>query len=51
MHLFIHTLDMIPRNSYTSLELRRGTADWDNLIEVLSTHSVMDMSVHPLMYS
>ena len=29
--MFIHTLDMIPRNWYTLLELRHGTAVWDEL--------------------
>ena len=29
--MFIHTLDMIPRNWYMSLELRRGIVDWDDL--------------------
>ena len=31
VHMFIHTLDLIPRNWYMSLELWRGTAEWDEL--------------------
>ena len=31
VHLFIHTLDTIPRNWYTLVKLRRGNIDWDEL--------------------
>ena len=31
VHQFIHTLDMIPRSWYTSVELRQGTIEWDEL--------------------
>ena len=31
VHQFIHTLDMIPRNRYTSVELRRWTIEWEEL--------------------
>ena len=31
VHHFVHTLDMIPRHCYTSVELQRGTLEWDEL--------------------
>ena len=31
VHLFCHTLDVIPRNWYTETELRRGIGEWDIL--------------------
>ena len=31
VHIFIHTLHMIPRNSYTLLKLRRRNIEWDEL--------------------
>ena len=33
VHLFIHTLDIVPRNRYTETELRRGTITWPLMIE------------------
>ena len=33
VHLFYHTLDVIPRNWYTKIELRHGTSEWDILRE------------------
>jgi hypothetical protein len=30
-HYFIHTLEGIPRNWYTELELRRGIANWEEM--------------------
>ena len=33
VHLFYHTLDVIPRNWYTETELRHGTGEWDILRE------------------
>ena len=33
VHLFIHTLDTIPRNWYTETELRRGTVTWPLMID------------------
>ena len=29
VHLFYHTLDVIPRNWYTEIDLRHGTTEWD----------------------
>ena len=31
VYMFIHTLDMIPKNRYTSLDIRQGTTEWDDL--------------------
>jgi hypothetical protein len=31
MHLFVHTLDTIPKNWYIELEVHRGTTDWEYL--------------------
>ena len=33
VHLFVHTLDPIPKNWYTETELHRGTKTWSLLIE------------------
>ena len=33
VHLFYHTLDIIPMNWYTKTELRHGTSEWDILCE------------------
>ena len=33
VHLFYHTLDVIPMNWYTETELRHGTGGWDVLRE------------------
>jgi len=33
VHLFCHTLDIIPMNWYLEIELRRGTVEWDVLRE------------------
>ena len=33
VHLFIHTLDQIPRNWYMETELRRGTITWPLMID------------------
>ena len=33
VHLFIHTLDTVPRNWYTNTELRRGTITWPVVID------------------
>ena len=33
VHLFYHTLDVIPRNWYTESELRHDTSEWDILHE------------------
>lgn len=30
-HMFIHTLDQIPRNWYIQLELRRETVSWEEM--------------------
>ena len=32
-HHFIHTLEMTPRSWYTSMELRQGTQDWDEVVK------------------
>lgn len=34
VHLFYHTLDVIPMNWYTNMELRHGMGEWDVLHEV-----------------
>ena len=33
VHLFCHTLDVIPMNWYVEIELRHGTGEWDILRE------------------
>ena len=33
VHLFVHTLETIPKNWYTETELHRGTKNWPLLIE------------------
>lgn len=33
MHLFCHTLDVIPMNWYIEMELHHGTSEWDILRE------------------
>ena len=33
VHLFIHTLDAVPRNWYTETELHRGTITWPVMID------------------
>ena len=33
VHLFFHTLDVIPMNSYIEIELHHGTDEWDILCE------------------
>ena len=33
VHIFIHTLGLIPKNWYIKIELRRGTKDWSLLID------------------
>jgi len=35
VHLFCHTLDVIPMNWYIEIELRHGTGEWDVLHEGL----------------
>lgn len=43
VHLFCHTLDIIPMNWYLETELRHGTAKWDILREgFLMTFSFED---------
>ena len=32
-HLFVHTMDTIPKNWYTETELHRGTKNWPLLTE------------------
>jgi hypothetical protein len=32
-HLFVHTLDTIPKNWYLELEVHRETADWEELTQ------------------
>jgi hypothetical protein len=32
-HLFVHTLDTIPKNWYIELEVCRGTTDWEELTQ------------------
>jgi len=36
-HMFIHTLDNIPKNWYMQLELRQETVDWEELTKNLIT--------------
>ena len=31
-HWFIHMLDTIPKNWYIELEMRRGIADWEEMV-------------------
>ena len=31
VHMFVHTLDTVPRNRHTKLELWRGTAGWESM--------------------
>ena len=31
VHLFVHMLDIIPRNQYIELEVRRGKMDWGEM--------------------
>ena len=38
VHLFIHTLDTIPRNWYTEIKLCRGTITWPLMNRQLPTH-------------
>ena len=45
VHHFVHTLDMIPRN--TSIELRQGTLDWEELANIF-THTFEFPYHHPL---
>jgi len=33
VHLFCHTLDVIPRNWYVEIDIRHGTGEWDILRE------------------
>jgi len=33
VHMFISTLDIIPRNCYIELELRRGTKTWGEMVK------------------
>ena len=33
VHRFIHTLDTVPRNWYTEIELRKGTTTWPLMID------------------
>ena len=33
VHLFYHTLDVIPMNCYTKMELHHGMSEWDVLHE------------------
>lgn len=33
MHIFCHTLDIIPMNRYLEMELYHGTTEWDILRE------------------
>ena len=33
VHLFVQTLDTVPRNWYTETELRKGTISWPIMIE------------------
>jgi len=33
VHIFIHTLDVIPKKWYLETELRHGTTDWDEMKE------------------
>ncbi|MDW3502992.1 hypothetical protein NQ272_27955, partial [Escherichia coli] len=33
VHLFYHTLDVIPRNWYIETQLQHGTGEWDILRE------------------
>ena len=52
VHQFIHTLYMIPRNWYTSIEMRRGTIEWDELatsfthtFEFVNDHSSINVAL------
>ena len=47
VHHFVHTLDMIPRNWYTSVEMQRGTLDWEDLATRF-THTFEFADDHPL---
>jgi hypothetical protein len=33
MHIFIHTLDTIPKNWYLELEMHRETTRWEDLVQ------------------
>ena len=46
VHQSIHTLDIIPRNLNTSVELRRGTIEWDELA-TSSKHTFDFVDDHP----
>ena len=35
VHMFFHSLDMIPQQWYLEIELCHGTTDWDEMIEAL----------------
>ena len=48
VHRFIHTLEMVPRNWYTSVELRRGTVEWEELTAGF-THTFEFTSEHPIL--
>ena len=49
VHLFYHTLDVIPRNWYTDTELRHDTGEWDILRTVfLSTFLFEDQWMDPV---
>ena len=46
VHHFIHTLDMKPRNSYTSVEIQRGNIGWEEL-STSFTHTFKFADDHP----
>ena len=46
VHQFIHTLDLIPRNSYILVELRHGIVEWDEL-DASFTHTIEFVDDHP----
>ena len=47
VHHFIHTLDMMPRNWYTYVELQQGTLEWEE-IATSFTHAFQFVDDHPI---
>jgi len=49
VHIFVHTLDVIPKSWYLETKLRNGTTNWDEMKEKFCRCSVLNMGSNALM--
>ena len=55
VHHFIHTLEMTPRSWYTSIDLRQGNHNWDEVgnqfvhtFAFVDEHPIVDIALHAI---